>query len=315
VNGIIRKIKNKINNSRKSKNIFWHFAVEAKDLVWLLVYCCCEYKKYAKVFFVRKKLFSGALFDKNVQLESLLPLEKFAPVFEDFRGKKIGLVRMPGNVGDRLIDVSAMQLANEFGIDFGLVNKGPRFESFNRKICLSVDEFAVSGGGNMGDFYKDCYGVRKNIFKYKKPVTVLPQTFVHSDENLPYKKVWLREKESLKYRNSSPLAPDLVLGYRYSGSLPRPKYKVGIWLRNDHESVKNIGYESLGDPESICKNEKEYIQLAALYEKIITDRLHFAISGLIARRKVVLLPNNYFKNRALFEAWLKDLGCEWSDIL
>ena len=65
----------------------------------------------------------------------------------------------------------------------------------------------------------------------------------------------------------------------------------------------------------LYKPTKEYILLAARYETIFTNRLHFAIAGLIAGRKVTLLPNSYFKNKSIWECWLKDLGCLWSESL
>ncbi len=30
-------------------------------------------------------------------------------------------------------------------------------------------------------------------------------------------------------------------------------------------------------------------------------------------RKVILLPNSYYKNEGMYKTWLKDLGCRWSD--
>jgi hypothetical protein len=48
-----------------------------------------------------------------------------------------------------------------------------------------------------------------------------------------------------------------------------------------------------------------------MFEHIVTDRLHFAIAGLMTGRDVSLLPNGYHKNRSMYETWLEDLGCHW----
>jgi exopolysaccharide biosynthesis predicted pyruvyltransferase EpsI len=55
--------------------------------------------------------------------------------------------------------------------------------------------------------------------------------------------------------------------------------------------------------------------LATQYKRIITDRLHFAISGLILGRETTILPNSYHKNRSMYETWLRDLGCNFAENL
>jgi exopolysaccharide biosynthesis predicted pyruvyltransferase EpsI len=62
----------------------------------------------------------------------------------------------------------------------------------------------------------------------------------------------------------------------------------------------------------MCKSVEEYLELAARHSRIITDRLHFAISGLIVGREVALLGNSYHKNRSIYETWLKPLGCRFA---
>ncbi|MFZ0488311.1 MAG: hypothetical protein WAL83_15050, partial [Arenicellales bacterium] len=66
--------------------------------------------------------------------------------------------------------------------------------------------------------------------------------------------------------------------------------------------------ESLVDPVTNNNTPLEYVEFASLFEHVVTDRLHFAISALLARRKVALLPNSTGKNRAMYETWLRDLG-------
>jgi exopolysaccharide biosynthesis predicted pyruvyltransferase EpsI len=55
-----------------------------------------------------------------------------------------------------------------------------------------------------------------------------------------------------------------------------------------------------------------YLRLASRYEVIMTDRLHFAVAGILLDRKVVLLPNSYHKNASMYETWLSDLGCGYA---
>jgi exopolysaccharide biosynthesis predicted pyruvyltransferase EpsI len=216
-------------------------------------------------------------------------------------------------VGDCLIEDSALQLFRKFKINAMEVNESPLLNLFNKKICIKADEFAIGGGGSMGEVYIPNFNIRKKILKYGKPVTVLPQSFCNQREDLKYKKVFVRETESLKFREDAILVPDLALGYEFKGVLAKPKYDLGIWLRKDSETLDFCSVKSCGDPVEICRTPKEFIQLASLYKKIITDRLHFAIAGLIAKREVVLLPNSYFKNYSVWQVWLRDLGCGWAD--
>ncbi|MBM3247536.1 hypothetical protein FJZ17_03300 [Candidatus Pacearchaeota archaeon] len=243
--------------------------------------------------------------------KSLIDRANFWPIFREFIGKKIGLVVARGNVGDKLIKEAAEQLFKYFNIDFEYVNTEREPDIFDEEVCKRVDEFAINGGGNMGNLYLNTRQRRARLLKYKKPITILPQTF-NSKEDFNYKKVWVRELESLKFRHDAELAPDLALGYVYPGKISKPKKKLGVWIRTDVEVKKNRKIKSLGDPTLICKTTKQYILLAAKYEKIVTNRIHFAIAGLIAGRKVTLLPNSYFKNYSIWKTWLKHLGCEWN---
>lgn len=311
---MFEKIRKKIESKRNSGNIFWEIIVFIKDCIWTLF----EFLKIAlvkvKIYFLRKKLFWRVNVDKNITLLPLLEKEEFSKIFENFKNKSIGFVRMSSSTGDMIIEDAAMQMFTKFNVSFKEINKRPNLDVIDLNFIKEVDEFAFNGGGCMGNFYFQVFNLRMRFLEYKKPITVLPQTFVLSRDDANYEKVWIRETESLKFREDAFLAPDLALGYEYYGDLPKPKYKIGVWLRQDDEAIDVGGVKSLGDPALICKNTKEYIWLASLYEKIITNRLHFAIIGLIARREVVLLPNSYFKNYSMWKTWLKDLGCKWSDI-
>jgi len=245
----------------------------------------------------------------------LLPRESFRKIFEPLVGKRIGFVVSWGNVGDWLIEEAAWQLFEEFWIEYKCVNHHTHPHQFDQVICDWADEFVFNGGGNMGSQY-DAINIRKKLFEYKKPITIFPQTFFNQTENLPYKKIWVREKESFKFSEDAQLAPDLALGYQFTEHIPDPVERLGIFLRHDKEDSKTIPMSNLyQDSAKVCKTPQAYILLAARYERIVTNRLHFAIAGLLAWREVTLLPNSYFKNKAVWECWLKDLGCLWSETL
>ena len=60
-----------------------------------------------------------------------------------------------------------------------------------------------------------------------------------------------------------------------------------------------------------CHSAQCYLQLKARYCCIPTERVHFAIAVLIARRRVILLlPNDCLRNRSMHGTWLQEPGCD-----
>ncbi|MEY4176800.1 MAG: hypothetical protein RLY70_374 [Planctomycetota bacterium] len=232
----------------------------------------------------------------------LLPLEKFAPVFEPFRGKAIGFIRPSGNVGDDLIALATFQLFDKFAIDWREVTPDN---------CEGCDELAFGGGGNMGRMYHMNWDLRTRCIETGLPVTILPQSFT-TPEDREFHRVFVRERESQQLYPAGILAPDLALGLDYL-TKTKPQIKLGVFLRRDRETAQGSWFRwRRKDPVRMCKSVEEYLELAARHSRIITDRLHFAISGLIVGREVALLGNSYHKNRSIYETWLKPLGCRFA---
>lgn len=243
----------------------------------------------------------------------LLPFSAFENIFEPFRGRRLGYVRLAGNVGDGLIEAAAFQMMRYFEIDFVVTQPSP---------AANVDEWLIAGGGNMGSHYEVCQQTRRKVLADGRPVSVLPQSFI-TPEQFAYKCVFVRERASLSLRPDALLAPDLALGldiplrWKLMFGLDRltalnGTLGEGLWLRRDQEALCSES-RSLGDPAQRCFSPFQYLRLAARYTHVITDRLHFAIAALLCNRKVTLLPNSYHKNRSMYETWLRDLGCEWRD--
>jgi exopolysaccharide biosynthesis predicted pyruvyltransferase EpsI len=235
----------------------------------------------------------------EAQRDRLLPLEAFAHVFEPLRGRRIGFVRPRGNVGDSLIEWGMRQLLEEFGVGWALFDP-------NANDPREFDELVFGGGGNMGTRYVDNWSLRGRLLELGLPVTILPQSFT-SAEDRPYRRVYVRERASLAYCPTGILAPDLALGLR-PPPVPAPTHRKGVFLRRDSERLPGISWFRR-DPVRLCRTPQEYLALAARYERIVTDRLHFATCGLLAGREVTLIANNYHKNVSMYETWLRGLGC------
>ena len=228
----------------------------------------------------------------------LLPLEAFSAVFEPLRGKRIGFVPPIGNVGDELITWATHQLFDEFQIVWRPFHPGSPGAG-------DVDEVVFGGGGNMGTRYRNNWALRGKILELGLPLTILPQSFT-SVEDRPYTRVYVRERASLAFCDNGILAPDLALGLRRPSPKP-PTRHTGIFLRRDPERLGWCRWFRR-DPVKLCNSPREYLDLAAGHERIVTDRLHFAICGLLAGRETTLLPNNYHKNRSMHETWLAAAG-------
>jgi hypothetical protein len=242
---------------------------------------------------------------------ALLTPEAYEEVFAPWRGREVGLLRMDGNAGDQMIDAGARSLFRHFGVSFRDLAWA---ELKDGGLAEDVDEIAVSGGGNMGRYYPVPYGLRQDALELGRPVTVLPQTFLSLDEDTAcYKAVFVREHVSQRLDPAFRLAPDLALAFEPSGMPAQPEVGAGVFLRCDCEGRFSGDLRSLCDPVALCQTADAYLNLAARFEHVVTDRLHFAIAALLLDRKVTLLPNAYFKNRAVFDSWLEALGCDWSD--
>lgn len=236
---------------------------------------------------------------------SLLPLSMYSDIFLPLVGKKIGYIQGHyGNAGDGLIHHGTLQLFSHFGIDYQIVNP-----SVNDNVCRDVEELVFFGGGNMN--YEASRSIRKAFYNSPLKKTILPQSWTRFHDEPMYDRIFAREKYSLALCPTANLAPDIGLAYTYNKPIPEPVRGIGIFMRGDQESKFKM-YQ-FPDP---CKglthlDAEKYVEEAAIYKTIITDRLHFAICGLICSRQVFLMPNNYHKNLGMYEAWLKDLGCKW----
>lgn len=237
-------------------------------------------------------------------MPQILQYDRYAEVFEPLQGKKVGYVRMNGNVGDTVIEVATVQCMQHFDLDFRVVDPCVPGDWRDR------DELVIAGGGNMGTLYKGSRRIRMRALSTGLPVTVLPQSFT-SPECAGYEKIWVREKSSLVVCPSGKLAPDLALCLKVPDQLD-PRMDEGVFLRQDVEGVFK-DHPSVGDPARMVRTWQDYVRLASQYEHIVTDRLHFAVCGMVCGRRVTLLPNVYWKNRSMYSTWLENLGCGWEE--
>ena len=249
----------------------------------------------------------------------LIPLDRFAPVFEPLRGRSVGFLAMYGSAGDRLLDAAAHRLLEAFEvdhIDLAWRETTSDIADVDNELVAGVDEIVAAGGGNLGGLYPRCRLLREHYLGLGKPMTILPQSITGPGEDLSrFQRVYLRERASLSLFPQGMLAPDLALALAPSESTGSRDFPLGAFLRVGKEALFAGSPLSLADPAQCCESYSDYFALAGRFEKVVTDRLHFAIAAMLVGTQVELLPVAYHKNRAMFETWLKDLGCGWRDDL
>ncbi len=218
---------------------------------------------------------------------------------------------MNGNVGDKLIELSTLGLMRKWKIPYQIL---PVASLEKGKLPRNITHLYISGGGNMGSMYPGNKEIRSLACSKNKPVIVLPQTFTNTDENsAQFSQIWVREKRSLALCPEARLAPDMSMALSLDSRKSEGRRNIGVFLREDQEGLFGDYSASFGDPVLLSSNLADYLELIVPYQHIVTDRLHFAIAAQLMERQVTLLPNSYFKNRAMWETWLKKQNCLWAD--
>lgn len=244
-------------------------------------------------------------------------------IFKPFFNTKILLCLPFGNVGDQLIWESCYQLLKYNNINYSQLS----LVHINNDLVNQINNLDISmydavfwvGGGNMGKLYKSNYNFRKIIsnkcITNNKKFIILPQSWTSTDD-AEADTYYAREFYSIReYESRAIFAHDLALSYEIDSSIvsllysEKDKKEIGYFFRIDVERTDNSNNI---DPAKICKTYKDYLILASKYKEIHTNRLHFAICGLIVGNSVKFYRNSYFKNRAIYESSLYSLpNIEW----
>ena len=235
-------------------------------------------------------------------LAPILDPAAYFHVFERWRGATVVQFWGPGNVGDLLIRHGADRL----------------FAAYEIKLTTQpemANAVFYGGGGNMGPLYPGTRRIRLEARAVASanglPLIVLPQSWTGPDD-LEADQFFAREHRSLEYCPRAVLAPDLGLAYAPTINLLGPQHDVGWFMRADCERNQPAVARNCGDPAALAATAEDYVRLAASYRVIHTDRLHFAIAAMIARREAHLYSNSYFKNEAIYHLWLKGRGCRFA---
>lgn len=226
----------------------------------------------------------------------------FSPVFAPLVGKRVGLIhsRHTGNAGDRLIEETTEQLLHFFQIDYQV--QEPDANS-------TAEVLLLFGGGNFG--HENCpieASRRAKALATGKPCVLLPQT-AYGPEPGEYAMACVRETTSLQYLPQALVLPDIAMAYSPQKSLAAPTRDRGEFFT----SLKEGNHAGRGtDPRHQFSNGSAYFEFVASHRELVTDCLHVAICGLIARRNVTLVATKLHKQESMWHTWLRHYGCQFS---
>jgi Glycosyl transferase family 2/Polysaccharide pyruvyl transferase len=226
--------------------------------------------------------------------------DTYADVFKPYTGGYYHYIDLPGNAGDMMIKAATFKMLEYYNIM-------PADDKNNPTVIF------YAGGGNIGTYnfeqYQNTAIELKN--KYKCDLVSLPQTWGLNGSFDGADKIYVRDEKSNEIRKDGILMPDLALSLIIPSELNmRPIYNEGAFFRVDKEATV-LPNTNICDPAVWATGVMQYIVLASQYKTIRTNRLHFAIAGLLLGRDVVLYDNNYYKNKSVYDTYLKDLGCKW----
>jgi exopolysaccharide biosynthesis predicted pyruvyltransferase EpsI len=259
-----------------------------------------------------------------------------------YRSRNFIFVEPGGNFGDFIIYKGAYKLAEMAGLDFEKIG----FDKFMKTYYPPETIVYIHGGGGINNFWsgKPISALKKALSSHKGIVILGPQTFQIDDDFLNHflnnvltqvnaAAVYLfcrdlcsyeRLKEKIKEAQLPflhvMLDHDTALNLKkddFNISKIKPSYAL-YCIRSDKELNPKQEYDFLSrwiDPITWSRTFDEWIHLHAGAKTIVTNRLHSAIIGTILKIPVTLLPNNYHKNRAVWEFSLRERGVNWDEHL
>lgn len=242
--------------------------------------------------------------------------ELWTELVEAIQGKRVYYLRpQTRNIGTELSIIGTIQFFHDHGVT--IANDWQRDELPD---VISGIDCLVYGGGMVGTSKEKGSSTRRWIVhdylnKHDLPLVCLPMSHLGSDEPRPPGEftMFSREEKSLEHLPGSRMAPDMAFYFERMVPTHYSDGSSGVFLREDHLSyVSKYWRKGLGDPIGFAKTLDDYFDLASRFDSILTDRLMFAICGILLDRTVTLLPDVSGKNKAVYDAWLSDL-CQWSD--
>lgn len=219
--------------------------------------------------------------------------------------KDITLLKLPGNLGDSLIEAGTEALLGP------VPHLSIRWEHLWR---VRGDLLIICGGGGWNAYYglsPHALALGERNFR---SVVVYPSTFDTSDRlvysaiSMTQAKLFARDWTS--YDTVKSLQPQTELAHDGAFFFDLEHYRregTGMLLayRTDRESTHKPP-EGNVDISLACASLGEWLDAIAGAEEVHTDRAHVLMVAALLGKKVFWSPNRYFKVQALVDTWFAE---------
>ena len=263
--------------------------------------------------------------------------QRLFSLFQDYRASPWLFVGAGGNFGDQLIYRGAEKLASRAGICFEQIPH-QRFmvSSYSKRTIVYIH-----GGGGFTTWWsgRPIQAFRKAVTSHPGVTVLGPQTFqidapflrqtivADTDRSIASRLV-VFTREAASYAALQPHLPDTVelycdhdtaLNLSPQDLKPKPLPRCGYVLyaiRTDKEAVafkQRDPTQIWLDPVPYARSFQHWVDVHARARRIVTNRLHSAIAGMVLGIPTTLLPNSYHKNRSVWEYSLRMRGVQWAD--
>jgi exopolysaccharide biosynthesis predicted pyruvyltransferase EpsI len=262
--------------------------------------------------------------------------KKLFDLFQGFSGREFIFGESGGNYGDCLIYQGAYKLAKSANLKFKRLSFAECLENtFNDN-----DIVYIHGGGGFVPWWsgKVMTMTKKLSQEFKGTLILGPTSFWEDIEYLKsalndclggnhFKKLFIFVRDHRSYSILEKCLPcqaqiicdhdtslNLVRSDLIAGNKRLDKYDLYA-IRHDRERPAGqfYNYFSWLDPIDVSSSFDEWVDFHARAKKLVTNRTHSTILGSILGVPTVMLPNNYHKNRSIWEFSLRDRGVQWSD--
>lgn len=225
---------------------------------------------------------------------------------EKFRGRTVDFFRFRGNYGDSLIWHGTMLLLARLQITI---------QNVDLHSGISNEVLLIDGGGNFVDYYSDVSDFLTAKHPLYKEIVLLPHT-INGEKQIellrslsPLTTIFCREMESESFVRANAdqceiyiwhdcafyndLSGHLIKGTGILNAFRKDRESLRAALPEDNEDISYNGYAT--------KPLTDFLEKINRYLIINTDRLHVAIAGTLLGKEVNLYPNDYYKNKAVYD--------------
>lgn len=237
--------------------------------------------------------------------------------FASLAGQHVHFFPKSGNAGDGLITHATYQLFERFNISY---------TAYHQSETAIGEPVLIGGGGNLIEGrYTDVADLIRRHTPHK--IVLLPHTVVG------YTDIVAKTHDNLILFLRDPVSHALAMANGASKANTFLSHDIAFFLEQDHFAKfqnrgKGILHALRQDGESagalpigpknfdlslswngdiwidreFCRASTESLaSFIAQYDSVLTDRLHISILSSMLGKRVTLLPNAYFKNRAIYE--------------